>query len=67
MNVLFRRNLGFLFDATQIITCKTARRESWIDSFVRNGSEAKDLPIIETIIEKFGGTYKFKYAHTINE
>ena len=53
MNVLFRRNLGFIFDATQIITCKTARRESWIDTFVRNGSEAKDLSIIETILEKF--------------
>ena len=53
MNVLFRRNLGFIFDATQIVTCKTARRESWIDTFVRNGSEAKDLTIIETIIEKF--------------
>ncbi len=53
MNVLFRKNLGFIFDAIQIVTCKTARRESWIDTFVRNGNELKDLQIIENIIEKF--------------
>ena len=53
MNVLFRRNLGFIFDAVQIISCKTARRESWIDSFVRSGSESQDLQMIETILEKF--------------
>ncbi len=53
MNVLFRRNLGFIFDATQIVTCKTARRESWIDTFVRNGNESKDLQAIENILEKF--------------
>lgn len=53
MNVLFRKNLGFIFDATQIVTCKTSRRESWIDSFVRNGYESKDLVVIESIIEKF--------------
>ncbi len=51
MNVLFRRNLGFIFDAVQMISCKTAKRESWIDSFVRSGSESKDLQTIETILE----------------
>ncbi len=53
MNALFRRNLGFIFDATQIITCKTASRESWIELFVRNGNESKDLQAIESILEKF--------------
>ncbi len=53
MNVLFRRNLGFILDATQIVTCKTARRESWIDVFVRNGNESKDLQTIENILKKF--------------
>lgn len=53
MNVLFRRNLGFIYDATQIITCKTSRRESWIELFVRNGNELKDLQVIETILDKF--------------
>lgn len=53
MNVLFRKNLGFIYDVTQIVTCKTARRESWIDTFVQNGNELKDLQAIETITEKF--------------
>lgn len=55
MNVLFRRNLGLILDATQIITCKTARRETWIDVFVRNGNESKDLQAIESILERFEG------------
>lgn len=54
MNILHRRNLGFIYDLYQIIMCKTARRESWIDVFVRGGHEAEDLRDLEQILERFG-------------
>lgn len=54
MNILHRRNLGFIYDLYQIIMCKTARRESWIDVFVRGGHETEDLRDLEQILERFG-------------
>lgn len=53
MNILFRRNLGFIFDAYHILTCKTAKRENWINIFIRNGNETADLQKIESILSKF--------------
>lgn len=53
MNILHRRNLGFIYDLCQIVTCKTAKRESWIDVFVRGGHEAEDLRDLEQILERF--------------
>ena len=53
MNILHRRNLGFIYDLTQIVMCKTARRESWINVFVRGGHEAEDLRDLEQILGRF--------------
>ncbi len=53
MNIAFRRNLGFIFDAHHIVTFKTVKREIWIDLFVRNGNEMKDLQELEDILSKF--------------
>lgn len=53
MNILHRRNLGFIYDLTQIVMCKTARRESWINIFVRGGHEAEDLRDLEQILGRF--------------
>ena len=52
MNILHRRNLGFLYDVCNVIICKTAKRETWIDLFVRNGSESGDLQSIEQILAR---------------
>ena len=53
MNILHRRNLGFIYDLTQIVMCKTARRESWVNVFVRNGHEAEDLHDLEQVLRRF--------------
>jgi len=53
MNTMFKRKLGMLFDACQVITCKTIRRDSWIKSFVRNGNESNDLQYIEDVLTEF--------------
>lgn len=53
MNTVFRKNLGLLFDACHVITCKTAKRESWIGTFAQEGREAKDIQEIDSILEKF--------------
>lgn len=53
MNVLFRRNLGVIFDVCHIVTCKTAKRETWIQSCIRSGSEAADVQEIENILSTF--------------
>ncbi len=53
MNILHRRNLGFIYDLTQIVMCKTARRESWIDVFVRPGCESTDLRELENALARF--------------
>lgn len=52
MNIVFRRNLGFIFDVHHIMTCKTAKRESWIDLYVKNGNESNDLRELEEMLEK---------------
>ena len=53
MNTVFRKNLGVIFDACHVITCKTAKRESWISTFVQEGREASDIQEIDLILEKF--------------
>lgn len=53
MNTVFRKNLGVIFDACHVITCKTAKRESWISTFVQEGREASDVQEIDLILEKF--------------
>ena len=53
MNISFRRNLGFIYDAYHIITCKTASRESWIKTFIKNGNEASDLQRLEEVLSRF--------------
>ncbi len=53
MNILHRRNLGFLYDICQIITCKTAKRENWIEVFVKTGHESADIRDLEQILAKF--------------
>ncbi len=53
MNILHRRNLGFIYDVCHIITCKTAKRETWIDLFVKNGQEGQDLRAIDNIVCRF--------------
>ena len=53
MNILHRRNLGFIYDLTQIVMCKTARRESWVNIFVRNGHETEDLHDLEQVLRRF--------------
>lgn len=53
MNILHRRNLGFISDLCHIVTCKTAKRESWIEVFVRSGHEVEDLRDLEQILERF--------------
>lgn len=53
MNIVFRRNLGFIFDAHHIVTFKTAKRENWIDLYIRNGNERNDLKELEEVLAKF--------------
>lgn len=53
MNILHRRNLGFIYDVCQVITCKTAKRESWVEVFVKTGHESEDLRDLEQILARF--------------
>jgi len=53
MNIAFRRNLGFIHDAHNIITYKTAKRESWIELYIRNGNEINELQELEEVLSKF--------------
>ena len=52
MNILHRRNLGFIYDVCNVVICKTAKRETWIDLFVKNGSESEDLHAIEQVLAR---------------
>ena len=45
--------MGFIYDLTQIVMCKTARRESWVNVFVRNGHETEDLHDLEQVLRRF--------------
>lgn len=53
MNIIFRRNLGFIYDLCQVITCKMARRENWIAAFIKIGNESADLKDLESILDRF--------------
>lgn len=53
MNVLFRKNLGYLFDVCNIIICKTAPREAWIRDYISHGNEEYDLRCIEHTLDRF--------------
>lgn len=53
MNTVFRKNLGFIFDACHVLICKTEKRENWINTFVQEGKAEKDLQEIDSILSKF--------------
>lgn len=53
MNILHRKNLGYLLDACQILTCKTASRETWINTLICTGSEEENLKTISYIMDYF--------------
>lgn len=53
MNVVFRKNPGFLYDVCQIIMCKTAKHESWIDLYVAGRRSAVDVRELEHILDQF--------------
>ena len=53
MNTVFRKNLGLLFDACHVITCKTAKRESWVNLFTRDGSDTKEIQEMDAILARF--------------
>lgn len=47
MKTSYNKDLGLLFDACQVITCKTARHETWISEYVCTGTESEDFQYIE--------------------
>ena len=51
MNTVFRKNLGVIFDACHVITCKTAKRESWVNLFIRDGSDTKEIQEMDSLSE----------------
>ena len=51
MKTFFNKNLGLLYDACQIVTCKTARHDTWIGKFVFPGSESEDFRFIENTVK----------------
>ena len=53
MNTVFRKNLGVIFDACHVITCKTAKRESWVNLFIRDGSDTKEIQEMDSILARF--------------
>lgn len=53
MNTLFRKELGFLFDACYILVCKTTSRNTWIKDFIKSGSEESDLGYISNVLDLF--------------
>ena len=42
-----------IYDVCQLIMCKTAPRENWINHFILSGTEATDLQYIEDILKNF--------------
>lgn len=42
-----------MYDVCQVIICKTAKRESWINIFVMNGREEKDVEQIDQTLKDF--------------
>ena len=50
MKTSYNKELGLLFDACQIITCKTAPMPTWITDYVHTGTELEDLQFIEDIL-----------------
>ena len=50
MKTSYNKELGLLFDACQIITCKTAPMPTWIIDYAHTGTELEDLQFIEDIL-----------------
>lgn len=53
MEILHQRNIGFVYDLCQVIICKTAKRESWINSYVLNGREELDVEQMDKTLNQF--------------
>ena len=55
MNILFRKNIGFLYDVCIVMVCKANKRDEWMDTFVLDGSgnEENDIMDIEKCLSKF--------------
>lgn len=52
MKTSYNKDLGLLFDACQVVTCKTARHETWIAEYVHTGTESEDFQYIEDVLAK---------------
>ena len=53
MEIIHQPNIGFIYDVCQVIICKTAKRENWINTFVMNGQEEQDIQQIDQILKRF--------------
>lgn len=53
MNIVFEKNIGFLYDVCQVLICKTSKREGWINTFILNGREEIDNELIDKNLSQF--------------
>ena len=53
MEIFYKKNIGFLHDVCQVIICKTAKRDSWINTFVLSGHEDEDIEELEHALKYF--------------
>ena len=53
MEVLFRRNFAFIYDVCQVIMCKVAKQEDWMDLFILNGQEQLDMQTTTQLLTQF--------------
>lgn len=53
LEIVHETNVGFIYDVCQVIICKTSKRESWINSYVLNGREEKDIEIMDENLRHF--------------
>ena len=53
MDIIYERNIGFIYDLCQVIVCKTSKRDSWINAYVLNGREEADVEQMDMTLKQF--------------
>lgn len=53
LEIVHETNIGFIYDVCQVIICKTAKREGWINSYVMEGREEADVEQLDKTLSQF--------------
>lgn len=53
IEIIHQMNIGFIYDVCQVLICKTAKRESWLNSYVVEGREEVDQELINNTLGRF--------------